>query len=145
MKTCTVICCTALVLGLTAYAQKECVAVSSQLAQIIGHLPNKSPLSAFTRRDLIRAFKMAQESGHHLAGEKPRTFTEKMNHQMVLTYLKRYNYLAGGHITPETVKRAVLKLQHNSGVLEQTGVIDVPTINFVKTHPRGHVEPLPSQ
>lgn len=66
--------------------------------------------------------------------------TEK-DRQQVIDYLKIFGYIQNP-ITPLKTTNAIKQLQQNSGVLSQTGLIDVDTINFVKSHPQGYSEGL---
>lgn len=61
--------------------------------------------------------------------------------QLVLDYLKIFGYIQNP-VTPLKTTNAIKQLQQNSGVLSQTGVIDIATIEFVKSHPRGYSEGL---
>jgi murein L,D-transpeptidase YcbB/YkuD len=61
--------------------------------------------------------------------------------QLVLDYLKIFGYIQGP-VTSLKITNAIKQLQQNSGVLSQTGVIDIATINFVKSHPQGYSEGL---
>ena len=66
---------------------------------------------------------------------------EKREVQMVIEYLKRYNYIQD-YDRRWRIPNAVKWLQKNSGELNVTGVIDPSTINFVKTHQLGFTEPI---
>jgi peptidoglycan hydrolase-like protein with peptidoglycan-binding domain len=69
-------------------------------------------------------------------------FVENENEKrMVVEYLKRFGYI-DGHINPLKTTNAVKKLQQNSGVLDISGLIDTPTVNFIKTHQHGYSEGL---
>jgi peptidoglycan hydrolase-like protein with peptidoglycan-binding domain len=64
--------------------------------------------------------------------------------QIVLDYLKRYNYIQD-YDRRYQIPNAIKWLQRNSGELNVTGVIDSETINFVKSHQRGFAEPIMPQ
>ena len=64
--------------------------------------------------------------------------------QMVIDYLKRYNYIQD-YDRRYQIPNAVKRLQKNSGDLNVSGVIDSETINFVKSHQRGFAEPIMPQ
>jgi peptidoglycan hydrolase-like protein with peptidoglycan-binding domain len=74
----------------------------------------------------------------------PETITvikQKKEVQMVIEYLKKYNYIQD-YDRRYQIPNAVKWLQRNSGELDVNGVIDSATINFVKSHQRGFAEPI---
>jgi hypothetical protein len=66
--------------------------------------------------------------------------TEK-DKQMVLDYLKTFNYIQGA-VTPLKTENAIKQVQQNSGVLSVTGVIDNTTVEFIKSHQQGYSDGL---
>lgn len=96
--------------------------------------------AVYTKNELKRALRHFQrENNLNVNGKITSETINFINHekekQFVVNYLKKFNYIQG-HVNPVEITKAVKLLQHNSGVLNITGIIDSSTISFVKNNQR---------
>jgi len=121
--------------------------VESDQQQVTDYLIKNGYLETpYTNHSLRRSLRQFQrENGLTINGritDQTIEFIQTENDkQMVLDYLKIFGYLQGT-VSPSKITDALKRLQQNSGVLTITGSIDIPTIEFIKTHPRGYSEGL---
>lgn len=98
-----------------------------------------------TRRELRRSLRQFQREYNFTINDQitpeVSNFVMNENQKMVIDYLKTYNYILGS-VTPSKIIKAVTVLQQNSGTLNVTGLIDPPTIHFVRTRPQAYSEGL---
>ena len=102
--------------------------------------------STYSNHELRRSLRQLQRENDMLVNGR---FTPEIHllvqtendKKMVLEYLKVFGYIQGA-VSPLKTTDAIKQLQQNSGVLTKTGLIDTPTINFIKTHKHGFSEGL---
>lgn len=100
----------------------------------------------YTNRSLIRSLRQFQRENEltingRFSEQTVNLIKTENDRQLVLDYLKIFGYIQNP-VTPLKTTNAIKQLQQNSGVLSQTGVIDIATIEFIKSHPRGYSEGL---
>lgn len=102
--------------------------------------------STYSKHELRRSLRQFQRENDMLVNGRItpeiHVFVQNENDKkMVLEYLKVFGYIQGA-VSPVKTTDAIKMLQQNSGVLTKTGLIDTPTINFIKTHKHGFSEGL---
>lgn len=140
-----VLCYTNYVLGSAIYQEQTQLSDHDQVIEYLvdyGYLESKT----YRPHQLRRAIRYLQKENNLTVNGRitPNVvdFVKNENDKkMVIDYLKKFNYLLGD-VNPNTINNAVTKLQLNTGVLNANGVIDGPTINFVKTHPYAYSDGL---
>lgn len=137
--TCYICCATTTLATTTTTASNQ---------QVVDYLYNYGYITSLnvTRNELRRSLRQLQRENNltvngRITPEVVNFVTYENDKNMVINYLKTYNYILGD-VTPLKVKDAVTVLQQNSGTLNVTGLIDTPTITFVRTRPQGYSEGL---
>jgi murein L,D-transpeptidase YcbB/YkuD len=140
-----IICVLVLIATVTSQFTRPQVAENQEVVDYLvknGYL--QEPYTNHSLRRSLRQFQRENELtiNGRFSEQTVNLIKTENDRQLVLDYLKIFGYIQNP-VTPLKTTNAIKQLQQNSGVLSQTGVIDIATIEFIKAHhPRGYSEGL---
>jgi len=130
------------------YLAQETITTTITNSEVDNFLLNSGyldPNENNTRKDFKKALRLFQRENKltvngRITLEVKEFIQKETDRQFVLDYLKSFGYIQGT-ITPYKTIEAARQVQRNSGVLNITGIIDLETINFLKSKIHSFVEP----